>query len=261
MAVNSPPEIVVGTLIWRTVGGFIGGADAARVTADAVDALGGADIVGEAELHRLGAVGDRAAADRDDEVGLGRARLLGGSDHGLRAACAPASRRTCRRSAVPARRGFSRSRRSSRFSVPLTIRMRASAPSRSICSTIASAAGRPKTTSSMAPNTTRPLCTLVLPGHFGFVGRQVSGGIAATSCLKIQVVIPGRCAASNPESEASQVHLRAPGMTDLDQQPRNLVNRNAPLRQQHLRSLAFPRALLGASGSCALRRCSSTSRA
>jgi len=26
----------------------------------------------------------------------------------------------------------------------------------------------------MAPNTTRPLCTLVLPGHFGFVADRVA---------------------------------------------------------------------------------------
>ena len=42
------------------------------------------------------------------------------------------------------------------------------APRRSICSTTASAAGRPKTTSSMAPNMTRPLCTLVLPDVLAF---------------------------------------------------------------------------------------------
>ena len=50
---------------------------------DAVDVLDGADIIGEAKLHGLGAVGDRAAADGDDEVGAGGARLLGGGDHGL----------------------------------------------------------------------------------------------------------------------------------------------------------------------------------
>src|SRR5712675_29106 len=62
----------------------------------------------------------------------------------------------------------------SRLSVPLTIRNALIAPSRSICSTMTSDAGRPKTTSSMAPNTTRPLCTLVLPGHFGFVADRVA---------------------------------------------------------------------------------------
>ena len=44
----------------------------------------------------------------------------------------------------------------SRLRVPLTIRNARLARRRSICSTTASAAGRPKTTSSMAPKTTRP---------------------------------------------------------------------------------------------------------
>ena len=40
IAVNSPPAIVVGTLIWRTVGAFIGGATPpwARIRVDVVDA-------------------------------------------------------------------------------------------------------------------------------------------------------------------------------------------------------------------------------
>jgi len=40
-----------------------------------------ADIIGEAKLHRLGGVGDRAATQRHDEIGVGRARLLGRRDH------------------------------------------------------------------------------------------------------------------------------------------------------------------------------------
>ena len=51
--------------------------------ADRIDGLDAANIVGETELHRLGAVGDRAAADGDDEIGLRAARLLGGGDDGL----------------------------------------------------------------------------------------------------------------------------------------------------------------------------------
>ena len=51
--------------------------------ADRIHALDGADVVGEAKLHRLGAVGDRAAADGHDQVGIGIARLLGCRDHGL----------------------------------------------------------------------------------------------------------------------------------------------------------------------------------
>ena len=82
IALNSPPAIVVGTLIWRTDGCIHGRRDA-LVGADPVDVVDAANIVGEAELHGLGAVGDRAAADGDDEIGVGGAGLLGGGDHGL----------------------------------------------------------------------------------------------------------------------------------------------------------------------------------
>src|ERR1700759_4733722 len=69
LAENSPPAIVVGTLIWRTFGAFIG--------ADAPD------IVGETKLHGLGPVGDRAATDGDDQVGIDVARHLSRGDHGF----------------------------------------------------------------------------------------------------------------------------------------------------------------------------------
>src|SRR5207302_9143723 len=48
-----------------------------------IDALDRADVVGKAKLHRLGAVGDRTAVDRDDEIGVGRTGLIGGWDNGL----------------------------------------------------------------------------------------------------------------------------------------------------------------------------------
>ena len=52
---------------------------------DPVDVVGIADVVGEAKLHRLGAVGDRTAADRDDEIGIRGAGLFaGGDDRGAR---------------------------------------------------------------------------------------------------------------------------------------------------------------------------------
>jgi hypothetical protein len=38
---------------------------------------------GETQLYRLGAVGDRAAANRHDQVGPGLARHGGGLDHGM----------------------------------------------------------------------------------------------------------------------------------------------------------------------------------
>ena len=61
--------------------GHLGGD--AVVHADAVDAVDIVDAVGEAELHGLGAVGDRAAADRDDQVGARLARRVGRGDHRL----------------------------------------------------------------------------------------------------------------------------------------------------------------------------------
>ncbi|GCC46027.1 hypothetical protein chiPu_0030302, partial [Chiloscyllium punctatum] len=48
----------------------------ATTGANRIDAVGCGDIVGEAELHRLGAIGDRAAADGDDQIGLRIARLF-----------------------------------------------------------------------------------------------------------------------------------------------------------------------------------------
>ena len=46
-----------------------------------VKRLGGADVVRQAELHRLGAVGDRAAVDRDDQVGPDLPRRRRSFDH------------------------------------------------------------------------------------------------------------------------------------------------------------------------------------
>ncbi len=54
----------------------------AAAGADVVDALDRRDIIGKTELHRLGAIGDRAAADGDDEIGLGVAGLVGGGNDG-----------------------------------------------------------------------------------------------------------------------------------------------------------------------------------
>ena len=100
------------------------------------------DAVGQAELHRLGGVGDGAAADGDDQVGAGLAGHCRGLDHRLA--------RRVRRHAVehrrapgcPARRGPARSPAVSRLRVPLTIRSTRSAPARSASSATAWAAGR-----------------------------------------------------------------------------------------------------------------------
>ena len=70
MPENSPADSVVGIETWRTVGGcHIGVARACRAPSTV------RDVVGEAELNGLGAVGDRAAAQGDDQVGFGLARL------------------------------------------------------------------------------------------------------------------------------------------------------------------------------------------
>ncbi len=80
VAENSPPAIVVGTLIWRTVGRLELRRSAAPGP-DPVDVVGVADIVGKAELDRLGAVGDRTAADGHDQVSPGGAGLVGRGNH------------------------------------------------------------------------------------------------------------------------------------------------------------------------------------
>ena len=54
----------------------------------------------------------------------------------------------------------------SKLSVPETMRNALEARRRSVCSTTAIAAGRPNTTSSMVPKTTRPLCTRSSPDDF-----------------------------------------------------------------------------------------------
>ena len=55
----------------------------AFVDSNSFDILDGANVIGEAKLHGLGAVGDRAAAYRHDKIGIGRSGLLGGSNDGL----------------------------------------------------------------------------------------------------------------------------------------------------------------------------------
>jgi len=82
MALNSPPAIVVGHAdlahgrrVHRRRDTFVG--------SNSFDILDRANVIGEAELHGLGAVGDRAAAYRDDKIGIGVAGLLGGGNDGL----------------------------------------------------------------------------------------------------------------------------------------------------------------------------------
>ena len=86
MPENSPADSVVGTVICRTVGALQSGG-APFTGAQRIHRLGRAHIVGEAKLHRLGTVGDRAAADGDDQIGLRLARLFRGGDYRRRGVC------------------------------------------------------------------------------------------------------------------------------------------------------------------------------
>ena len=179
VAENSPPAIVVGTLIWRTAGAVSCG-EAPRPA-----------------LIRSMSSGLRILLARQSCTALAPSVIEPPPTVTMRSASAAracslaamtAARGVCGgiASKVPAQRGPNARRMFSitsvsRLSVPLTIRKARFAPSRFNCSTIASDAGRPNTTSSMAPNTTRPLCTLVLPGHWlcaacWSLGGKVSGG-------------------------------------------------------------------------------------
>src|SRR3954471_12589051 len=164
VAENSPPAIVVGTLIWRTVGSL---------------SCGGAP---RPDLIRSMSSGLRTSLARQSWTALAPSVIEPPPMVTMRsapavrawsAAATTAARGVCGgiASKVPTQRGPSAWRifsisSVSRFSVPLTMRNARCAPSRSNCSTIAPDAGRPNTTSSIAPNTTRPLCTSVLPGPF-----------------------------------------------------------------------------------------------
>ena len=120
------------------------------------------DVVREAQLHRLGAVGDRAPADRGDHVGSGLARHRRCLDHGRA--------RRVRRHPVEHPGAAVAERAPHLFDLvgravqsaadhqehPLGPRRRAS-------SATVSAAGLPKATASIAPKATRPDCSMADP--------------------------------------------------------------------------------------------------
>ena len=174
MEENSPPAIVVGALIWRTVGGASGGDTPPTALILSIPSTS------ETSLARQSCTALAPSVIEPPPIVTMRSAFAA---RAWLAAATTAARGVCGgiASKVPTQRGPNARRMFaitsvSRLSVPLTIRNALTARRRSICSTIASDAGRPNTTSSMVPNTTRPLCTLVLPGHFGFVGTEVSGG-------------------------------------------------------------------------------------
>ena len=88
---------------------------------DPVDVVRIADIVGEAELHRLGAVGDRTAADGNDEIGIAARAWSPAAMTAARGVCGGIASKVPAQRAPSARRMFSITS-VSRLSVPLTIR-------------------------------------------------------------------------------------------------------------------------------------------
>src|ERR1700721_2524654 len=151
------------------------------------------------------------------------------------AAAITASRGVCGgiASKVPAQRGPRPSRifaisSVSRFSVPLTIRNARVVPRRSICAGIAVAAGTPNTTSSMAPNTTRPLrTTSVLPGRVGFrsLEKECSGGSARRGTKKSP---PARSSGRPPD-----VHAGRPPLDRRERSPDTPLPRRDLRLQRH----------------------------
>jgi len=167
-ALNSPPAMVVGTLIWRTEGAVSGGATPlmARIVSMAstvltllarqsCTALAPSVIEPPPTVTMRSALAARACSEAAITASRG---VCGGIVSKVATQRGPSAFRIFSISSV------------SRLSVPLTIRNARPARNRSICPTTASAAGRPNTTSSMAPNTTRPLCTIVLPDGLACYG-------------------------------------------------------------------------------------------
>ena len=88
-AENSPADNVVGIAIMRTPGGLdlraLGRAVSRDPGAEIIELFGRADRVAETQPDHLRRIGDRAAADRDDQIGAGLARHIGrGDDIGAR---------------------------------------------------------------------------------------------------------------------------------------------------------------------------------
>src|ERR1700687_4224613 len=146
MALNSPPAMVVGTLIWRTDGAFIGG-----VTPLMARILSMSSTL-------------RTSLARQSCTALAARACSVAAMTASRGVCGGIASKVATQREPRAFRIFSIAS-VCRLRVPLTIRNARAARRRSTCATTASAAGRPKTTSSMAPKTTRPLCTtIILPG-------------------------------------------------------------------------------------------------
>ena len=163
MALNSPPDKVVGTLICRTVGGFIGGGPT----------VPSAPFTGRSLSI---APGERISLARHICTALAPSVMEPPPMVTIRSACAAlaasVASMTARRGVcggirlnVPAHRLPSPRRTLSissvfRLSELLTIRKTRVAPRRCTWSATASAAALPNTTSSISPKTTRPACNI-----------------------------------------------------------------------------------------------------
>src|SRR5712691_3810562 len=158
MALNSPPAIVVGTLIWRTLGAFIGGATPlwtrilsisstvrTLLARQSCTALAPSVIEPPPTVTIRSAPASRAISAASITACRG---VCGGMWSNRPANRLPSARRTLAISSVV------------RFSVPLTMRKTRSASRRRASSATVSAAGLPNTTVSMAPNATRPDCSM-----------------------------------------------------------------------------------------------------
>ena len=106
-----------------------------------------------------------------------------------------------------------------RRSVPETIRKAREAPSRSICLGMASAAGSPNTTSSIAPKTTRPLCTRL-------------------SSRDVLLVLEGRLAKERWRVMPEDRHLRA-RLAGCKRRQAALRASSAAIRSHNLRIMSF----------------------
>jgi hypothetical protein len=156
-AENSPPAIVVGTLIWRTAGGFMGGATPLTARTRSMPSTDRTPLARQICTALAPSVIEPPPTVTMRSAAAARA-CSAAATTASRGVCCGIASNTATQRGPSAWRIFSISS-VSRSSVPETIRKAREAASRSICPTIAAAAGRPNTTSSIAPKTTRPCCT------------------------------------------------------------------------------------------------------
>ena len=164
MALNSPADNVVGTVICRTAGALQGGGPRAPSDPSTGRRRSSASAVRMSFARHSCTALAPSVTEPPPIVAIKSAP----ASRAAAAASITALRGVCGgiRSKIPAKRLPSARRISAissvvRLSVPLTIRNTRSASSRRTSWTIASAAGLPNTTASIAPKATRPTCAMV----------------------------------------------------------------------------------------------------